>query len=342
MLIPIYSLHPDTLQEQIVAAGFKAFRFRQLAKWLYPRAVNDPAFMTDLPADFKAFLAETYELSLPEILQTVQSKDGSVKFLLQFTDGGLVETVLMPEGEKNTLCISSQIGCAFNCLFCATGKLGEMRDLTTAEIVAQVILARQYLGADKLTNIVFMGMGEPLDNLDNVIPSIQILQSDFGLQFSPRRMTISTCGYVPKIYELAESGIKIKLAVSLNSAINDKRDELMPVNTTYNLQDLKQAILFFRQHSPWRITIEYIMIPGFNMSEADAKALVKYVGDISCKVNLIAWNRVTGLPWRSPTQQEALAFQDLLRQLPVSVTIRKSRGTDISAACGQLAAMNKQ
>lgn len=337
----IYSTHPDDLQTEILAAGFKAFRFRQLMKWLYPKAVNDLAAMTDLPADFKNYLSENYIFALPEIVQSLTAKDGSTKFILKLSDGELIECVLMPEEKKNTLCISSQVGCAFGCLFCATGKLGAIRDLTADEIIAQIIVARQFLKDEKLTNLVFMGMGEPLDNLENVTAAIRILQSDFGLQFSPRRMTVSTSGYVPKIYELAETGIRVKLAVSLNSAINDKRDEIMPINKMYNLSDLKKAILSFRKQSPWRVTLEYIMIPDFNMGEEDAKALIRFVGDISCKLNLIPYNKVEGFPWRSPTWKEATAFQDRLRELPIAVTIRKSRGTDISAACGQLAAQHK-
>jgi len=337
----IYSIHPDDLQTEILAAGFKAFRFRQLMKWLYPKAVNDSNAMTDLPADFKDFLIKNYIFSLPEIVQYLTAKDGSTKFVLKLTDGELIECVLMPEEKKNTLCISSQVGCAFGCSFCATGKLGAVRDLTADEIMAQIMVARQFLKDAKLTNLVFMGMGEPLDNLENVTAAIRILQSDFGLQFSPRRMTVSTSGYVPKIYELAETGIRVKLAVSLNSAINDKRDEIMPINKLYNLADLKKAILSFRRQSPWRVTLEYIMIPDFNMGEEDAKALVKFVGDISCKLNLIPYNKVEGFPWHSPTWKEATAFQDRLRELPIAVTIRKSRGTDISAACGQLAAQHK-
>jgi 23S rRNA (adenine2503-C2)-methyltransferase len=341
MLIPIYSVHPDDLLEQIVQAGFKSFRFKQLVKWLYPRAMNDLTGMTDLPADFKQYLMENYSLSLPLIKQFLTSKDGSTKFVLELSDGELIEAVLMPEGEKNTLCISSQVGCAWACTFCATGKLGPIRDLTVDEIIAQVIIAKQSLKEAKLTNLVFMGMGEPLDNLENVIPAIKALQSDYGLQFSPRRMTISTCGDVPKIYELAETGVRIKLAVSLNSAINNKRDEIMPVNKVYNLSELKQAILHYRRHSPWRITLEYIMIPDFNMGDEDAAALMKFVGDISCKLNLIAYNKVEGFSWRSPSVKEAIAFQDKLRGLPIAVTIRKSRGTEIFAACGQLAAKSK-
>jgi len=337
----IYSVHPDDLQNQILEAGFKAFRFRQLMKWLYPRAVNDLALMTDLPADFKTFLTDNYIFSLPSIKQSITAKDGSTKFVLELIDGELIECVLMPEGDKNTLCISSQIGCAFACTFCATGKLGAIRDLTVDEIITQIIIAKQFLKDEKLTNIVFMGMGEPLDNMENVIPAIRILQSDFGLQFSPRRMTISTSGYVPKMYELAETDIRIKLAVSLNSAINEKRNEIMPINKLYNLTELKKAILSFRKNSPWRITLEYIMIPDFNMGEEDARALMKFAGDISCKLNLISYNKVEGFSWRSPTLKEALTFQDKLRQLPIAVTIRKSRGSEISAACGQLAAKSK-
>ena len=337
----IYSFHPDELQAQILAAGFKAFRYRQLMKWLYLRAVNDLDAMTDLPADFKQFLKENYIFTLPEIVQSLTAKDKSTKFVLKLTDGELIECVLMPEGEKNTLCISSQVGCAFGCVFCATGKLGAIRNLTVDEIIAQIIIARQFLNEEKLTNLVFMGMGEPLDNLENVISAIRILQSDFALQFSPRRMTVSTSGYVPRISELAESGIRVKLAISLNSAINDKRDEIMPINKLYNLSDLKKAILTFRKNSPWRVTLEYIMIPDFNMGEEDARALMKFAGDISCKLNLISYNKVEGFPWRSPTFKEATAFQDKLRELPIAVTIRKSRGTDISAACGQLAARHK-
>jgi 23S rRNA (adenine2503-C2)-methyltransferase len=258
--------------------------------------------------------------------------------VLRLADGNLIESVLMPEGVKNTLCLSSQVGCAFGCLFCATGKLGAIRDLTVSEIVGQVIIALQELGEQRLTNLVFMGMGEPLDNLTHVLPAITILQSDYTLQFSPRRMTLSTCGFVPKIKELADLGIKIKLAVSINSALDSKRNELMPVNRTYDLASLKQAIVYYRSKSPWRVTLEYIMIPDYNMGNEDAKALMKFAGDLSCKLNLIAWNKVSGLPWRSPTAAEALAFQEQLRKLPIAVTIRRSRGEEIAAACGQLAA----
>lgn len=297
--------------------------------------------MTDLPPDFKSFLTDNFDFSVPVIKQVLTASDGSTKFVLKLWDGELIECVLMPEGDKNTLCLSSQVGCAFDCAFCATGKLGPVRDLSTSEIVSQVIIARLHLGQAKLTNLVLMGMGEPLANLDSVLPAIRILQSDYALQFSPRRMTLSTSGLVPKIYELADTGIRIKLAVSLNSAINEKRVRIMPINRTYDLSELKKSLLYFRKNSPWRITLEYIMIAGFNLGEEDARALQKFAGDLSCKLNLIAYNPVRGLPWKTPTDREAEAFLQRLQQLPIAVTIRKSRGTDISAACGQLAASNK-
>lgn len=340
-MISVYSQNPEDLQDAILQAGFPVFRFKQLMQWLYSKAENDLACMTDLPKDFKTFLAESYSFALPEVQNTFHARDCSSKFVLQLQDGNLIEYVLMPEEGKNTLCLSSQVGCAFGCNFCATGRLSLIRNLTTDEIIGQIILAKRFLQAEKLTNLVFMGMGEPLANLNNVLSAIRIVHSNYSLQFSPRRITVSTCGLVPKIYELADTGVKVKLAVSLNSAIDSKRNQIMPVNKTYNLAELKKAVVYFRKNSPWRITLEYIMIPDFNMGEEDAKALLKFAGDLSCKINLIAYNPVKGFPWRNPTRQEALSFQDRLRELPVAVTIRKSRGTDISAACGQLAAQVK-
>jgi len=297
--------------------------------------------MTDLPADFKAYLSEHFDFNLPIIKDTYPAQDGAIKFLLELNNKTHIEMVLMPEGDKQTLCLSSQAGCKRQCSFCATGSLGFIRNLTPEEIVAQVILAGQYLQDKHLTNLVFMGMGEPLDNLEHVLSAIKIIQSDYALQFSPRRITLSTCGIIPQIYALTQSGIRVKLAVSLNSAIPEKRSALMPINRIYPLDELKKAIQQFRSISPWRVTFEYIMIPEINLGEADALALITFLGDISCKLNLIAWNPVADAPWRSPTEQEALAFQSRLRHLPIAVTIRKSRGSDVNAACGQLALKNK-
>ncbi len=293
--------------------------------------------MTDLPLDFKDFLLNRYDFTIPQIVKKVVSRDNSVKLLLQYSDNQKTECVIMPENKKNTLCLSSQIGCSRGCLICATGRMGLVRQLLAHEIVSQLILAQQQISPANITNLVFMGMGEPLDNLEEVRKAIAIIQSDYSFQFSPRRMTLSTCGIIPKLYELADSQLKIKLAVSLNSAIDAKRTTLMPINNTYPLSELKKALIYFRQKSPWRITFEYVMIPDFNIGNEDVRALIKYIGDISCKLNLITWNPIEGLPWRSPTPSEALAFQEKLRKLPHAVIIRKSRGADVHAACGQLA-----
>lgn len=338
----IYSVHPVDLLQKIELAGFKSYRFKQLMNWIYRRAETDLDAMSDLAAQFKTYLSDSYDFTLPEIQKTQHAQDNSIKFVLKLKDGELIECVIMPEGKKRTLCISSQVGCAYSCSFCATGKIGLVRDLSVEEIIAQFIVALQNSGGESITNLVFMGMGEPLDNLENVIKAIQILQSDHSIQFSPRRMTLSTCGVVPMIYELAATGIKIKLAVSLNSVLDEKRSALMPVNKMYNLNDLKKAILFYRKKSPWRVTLEYIMIPEFNMGDSDIKALKKFAGDISCKLNLISYNKVEGFPWRSPTRHEVEEFHKKLQELPIAVTIRKSKGSDIAAACGQLAAVSKR
>jgi 23S rRNA (adenine2503-C2)-methyltransferase len=190
---------------------------------------------------------------------------------------------------------------------------------------------------DKLTNIVIMGMGEPLDNLENIISFLNVLQAEEGLCFSGRRLTLSTCGVIPKIYELAESGIKLKLAISLNSAINENRNQIMPINNQYPLPELKKALLYYRKKTNFRLTFEYIMIANFNMTKEDIKALTKFCGDISCKINLIKWNEVHDLVWKSPSDKQVADFIERLKPIPNALTLRKSRGNDIAGACGQLA-----
>ena len=244
--------------------------------------------------------------------------------------------VLMPETKKLTLCVSSQVGCARNCAFCATGKMNLHRNLFPHEIVQQFLLASQE-STERITNLVFMGMGEPLDNLENVLSAIKLIQDNTTLAFSPRRTTISTCGIIPGIYTLADSGVKVKLAVSLNSARNSIRDELMPVNRKYPLTVLKKALLYFQKKNPFRITLEYILIPGVNMDDADLKALRQFSGDLSCKINFIPFNTLPFLPYLSPDEKEIESFLQKARAaLPQTITLRRSRGQDIQGACGQL------
>jgi len=248
--------------------------------------------------------------------------------------------VLMPTDRKTTLCLSSQVGCSRNCTFCATGKLGLTRNLTTAEMIGQIVLAMKLLKPEVLTNIVFMGMGEPFDNYDNLVKTLQILADTDGLCFSPRRTTVSTSGIAPMIRQFADSGVKAKLAISLNAAIEDKRCELMPVNKLYSLQQLKSAISHYLAYNKYKVTFEYVLIKDFNMGKEDLKALIKFTGDLSCKINLIPWNRVEGLDYQSPTQEEVDEFRTAIMRVNKAVTMRQSRGDDIGAACGQLAYQN--
>jgi 23S rRNA (adenine2503-C2)-methyltransferase len=296
--------------------------------------------MTSLSEALRIKLQSILSISIPTIITKTVSNDGTTKYLLSLQDRSNIEMVIIPNGKKNTLCISSQVGCARECTFCATAKLGLNRNLETHEITSQVFLAIREMGEDKLTNIVFMGMGEPLDNFENVVKAIRILQHDLCFNFSPRRITISTSGVIPQIAKLAETGLKLKLAVSLNSAIQSKREILMPISKTYPLSELKKNLLDFRKKTPYRITFEYVMIKDFNIGQEDVKALLKFLGDISCKLNVIKWNEVDDLPFETPATREIDKFISSMNVLSSAVTYRRSRGADIGAACGQLAAKN--
>ncbi|RLC51753.1 MAG: 23S rRNA (adenine(2503)-C(2))-methyltransferase RlmN [Candidatus Cloacimonadota bacterium] len=333
----LLELFPEELETIILQLGEKRFRSKQILNWIYQNREIDFEKMLTLSVDLRSKLAKYFENQLPGIKEKKLSQDGTTKYLLELSDGKFIEMVLIPAGEKNTLCISSQVGCARKCKFCATATLGFSRNLEVQEIVGQVWLAIKELNDSKLTNIVFMGMGEPLDNLESVLKAIQILQRDECFSFSPRRITISTCGVIPGIRKLADSGIKVKLAVSLNSAIQEKREELMPVTKQYPLAELKNALLDFRKKTAFRITFEYVMIKDFNMRREDIKALLFYLGDISCKLNIIKWNEVVNLPYKSPNEKEVKEFVQAISKLSFAVTHRKSRGADIEAACGQLA-----
>jgi len=321
----------------------KKFRVSQILNWIYKNYIIDFDNMKNLSKDLRAKLSNKFDNKLPKILKKETSIDGTQKFLLELSDKNEIEMVLIPYKNKNTLCVSSQVGCKRNCQFCATAKMGLIRNLETYEILSQIYIANRILHNDekKLTNIVFMGMGEPLDNFDNVIKAVELLQNNDTFSFSPRRITISTSGVVPGIYKLSEINLKIKLAVSLNAAINEKRRILMPITIAYPLAELKKALKNFRKHSPYRITFEYVMIKNFNMFDEDIKAISSFLGDISCKLNLIPWNKVSFLDYESPSEEEVLEFEKKLQNNSFAVTRRKSRGSDISAACGQLAIKSK-
>ena len=340
MIKNVLDLLPEELIQQLLEIGEKEYRAKQILNWIFNKRTTNFNEMTSLSEDLRTKLQETYQIGIPTILNKVVSVDGTTKYLLSLQDGSNIEMVIIPNEKKNTLCISSQVGCARQCEFCATAKLGFTRNLETYEITSQVFLAIKELSDDKLTNIVFMGMGEPLDNFDNVVKAIRILQHDLCFNFSPRRITVSTSGVIPQISKLADTGLKLKLAVSLNSAIQAKREQLMPISKAYPLSELKKTLIEFRKKTPYRITFEYVMIKDYNIGRIDVKALLKYLGDISCKLNVIKWNKVDDLSHETPSATEVSRFINSMNILSSAVTYRRSRGTDIDAACGQLVAKN--
>ncbi|MDI3503274.1 MAG: rRNA (adenine2503-C2)-methyltransferase [Candidatus Cloacimonadota bacterium] len=335
MPVNVFSLLPQELESRL--AQFPAFRYRQLLHWLYGRFVFAPEHMTDLPLTLKDYLLENLSFELPQIALEKAAQDQTTKYSLSLTDGENIEMVIIPAPKKRTLCVSSQVGCARKCSFCATGRWGLTRNLSAAEIVGQILIAASICKPERLTNLVFMGMGEPLDNLENVLKTLQIIQANNTLAFSPRRTTVSTCGIPQQIIKLADSGIKTKLALSLNSAINAKRDNLMPINKIHPLEEIKSALKYYLKKSTFRVTLEYILIPDINMGKDDIKALRQFAGDLSCKINFIPYNIVPHLPYRSPTEIELQEFLQQAQSLHQAITLRRSRGAGICGACGQLA-----
>jgi 23S rRNA (adenine2503-C2)-methyltransferase len=327
----------------VAGLGLKAFRTRQIFAWLYRPGITDFSQMTDIAKDVRILLAEKacFSRFKTDILE--ESEDGTIKFGFRLHDGYLVESVLIPEEDRNTLCVSSQVGCAMGCRFCLTGTMGFKRNLLPAEIVNQVQAVAELLGSQGkpgINNLVFMGMGEPLANFDNVVAALKILMEQQGLNFSSRRITVSTCGIIPRIKELGER-VPVNLAISLHAADDATRDMLMPVNKTYPLDDLLAACRSFPLPNRRKVMIEYIMIRDLNDSDQHARRLVKKLHGLQCKVNLIPFNESEHFPFRAPSQERLEAFQQILRNAKYTALIRNSRGADISAACGQLAALSE-
>jgi 23S rRNA (adenine2503-C2)-methyltransferase len=322
--------------------GSKPFRARQLMNWLYKRGQGDIASMTDLAKDFRAELVQRAEVVVPEIVKTQIASDGTRKWLLSGGNGQAFEMVYIPEEDRGTLCISSQVGCALDCSFCSTAQQGFNRNLTTAEIVGQVWLANRELGwqvGDNriITNIVFMGMGEPLANFRAVVPAIRIFLDDLGFDISRRRVTLSTSGLVPQIYKLAEE-VNCALAVSLHAPNDELRSQLVPINRKHNIAELLEACWHYLDEQNGRsVTFEYVMLDGVNDHPAHARELAKLLRDKPAKLNLIPFNPYPGTQYRRSPQAAIEKFRDELMQRGLIVTIRKTRGDDIDAACGQLA-----
>ncbi len=332
-LIDLKNLTLEELTEFLAGMGKENFRARQIMRWIYQRGASSFTEMTDLSKALREELQGRAFISdwTPEV--TEQSSDGTRKYLFRLADGQTVESVRIPmEGERATLCISTQVGCAMQCAFCLTGTFGLLRNLEPAEIVNQVCAA---LKDGPINNIVMMGMGEPLHNLDNVVKALQIFYTTEGFDFSPRKITLSTSGLVPEMLELGRR-IRVNLAVSLNATTDAVRDELMPVNRRYPLKELMAACREYPLQPRQRITFEYILIRGVNDTLADAKRLVKLLHGVPAKVNLIAFNEHEGSAFRAPLPESIEAFQTYLLDRSIVAIRRASKGQDISAACGQL------
>jgi len=319
--------------------GVGAYRASQVMKWLYQRQVDAFDAMTDLSKAHRLLLAAHFSIRRLALEEVAVSGDGSRKYLFRMADGAFIESVLMPERDHDTLCVSSQVGCAQGCLFCRTGSGGLHRNLSLGEIVSQIRDVRRDMAAPgKLTNIVFMGMGEPLANYARLTAALEIIADNrFGFGFAQRRITVSTAGLVPKMAALGRDA-KVNLAVSLNATDDDTRNRLMPINRAYPLASLLAACREYPVPRGRRLTFEYILIRGINDSKDDARRLAKMLRPMRCKINLIPFNPHEGCGFERPEEQEVTNFQQLLLDAHYTAIVRQSKGQDISAACGQLRA----
>ena len=314
----------------------KSFRGEQAFQWLYQKGARQIDEMTNISLPLRKIISEVAYIGYPEISSHQISADGTEKFAYALDDGEIIESVLIPDEENFTICVSSQAGCAMDCDFCCTATLGFTRNLIPAEILVQVLMPIRLYPEKIFRNIVLMGMGEPLLNYENVLKAMLILSDKMGPDFSTRRITISTCGIVPKLANLWQD-MGIGIAISLNAATDEKRSAIMPINKKYPLDELKKALLAIELPPRRTITIEYVMLGGFNDTPSDAKALVSFLHGIRSKINLIPFNPWPGAKFEAPSENALIAFQEYLKSRHFTVVIRKERGTDIMAACGQLA-----
>ncbi len=335
------------LENLLSSMGESSFRGRQIYKWIYIKRVHSFAAMSDLPGGLRDKLMSTACISIPEILQTRVSRDGTRKYLMKLGDGNTVESVVIPQEpdfkSKYTICISTQVGCPLGCDFCATGKCGFIRNLKSFEIVGQVLIANRELGMyppggqpGRISNVVYMGMGEPMLNYDEVIKSLYVLIDPRGINIGQRHITISTSGDVRGIKRLGKEKLQATLAVSLHACDNDLRSRLMPINRKYPLEKLMAAVKNYIEVTGRRVTFEYILLAGVNDRRQDASNMIRLLGPLLANVNLIPYNEVVGLPYRKPEASKVEQFLSWLKAGRLNVTIRQEKGADIEAACGQL------
>jgi 23S rRNA (adenine2503-C2)-methyltransferase len=337
MKTDLAGLELKELEEFVQGLGHKKFHARQIYHWIWKRGVTDFEEMTNLSLELRAALAAQADVSLPEVIQHQVSEDGTQKFVLRLADGKLIESVFIPDTPKQTFCVSTQVGCAMGCAFCLTGKMGLLRHMSAAEIAGQVrLLARSLDLLDKPFNIVLMGMGEPLQNYDNTMKAMRMLNEKAGLDMHPKRVTLSTVGLVPQMDRLAQEDLMPNLAVSLHAASDEQRAAIVPPSKKYSMQDVIEACKRFPLSKRRRIMFEYVMLAGINDSDEDARRLVKVLSGVKAKVNLLPLNEAPGIPFERPSDARINTFAKILADKGLMVSVRKSRGRDIRAACGQL------
>lgn len=339
----LLAMSPEDLVQILAHWNEKPYRAKQLVEWIYRKRAESFDVMSNLSKTLIQNLKEHYVLRTMSLARVEGSKDTTRKFLFKLHDGRFVETVLIPasvsfageRSDRRTLCVSSQVGCAYDCKFCASGLAGFTRNLAAAEIIEQLIQVEKHSG-ERVDNIVFMGMGEPLANYNQVIKALHALNSAWGINIGARHITVSTSGLAPQIKKLAELPLQVRLAISLHGASNEVRDQIMPVNKRYPLDELFDALHYWRQYKKQRITFEYILIKDINDSDEQAHLLAQRARSIDAKINLIPYNTVDGLPWERPSIAKQDRFRNLLSAQNIVATLRREKGHDIAAACGQL------
>lgn len=339
--IKSYSL--EDLSGRLAEWGQPGYRAKQVAEWIYAKRAKSFAEMSNLPAVLREKLAAEFSFGALELIRVLGAEDTTRKFLFRLADGALIESVLIPASpalygeasDRRTLCVSTQVGCAYGCKFCASGLDGWSRNLQPGEIVEQVLKAEE-IGGERVNNLVFMGMGEPLANFKNVIKAIGIINAPWGVGIGARHITLSTSGLAPQIRELADQPLQVRLAISLHGATNEVREQIMPVNRKYPVEELMEACEYYAQRKKQQITFEYILIEGVNDRPPDATALVRVARRVGAKVNCIPYNTVEGLPWTRPDEGRQDDFMAILKEARIPATIRREKGHDIAAACGQL------
>lgn len=338
----LYAYSFEALKEEIAFVKEKPYRAIQLFHWLYRMDTTDFTLMTNLALPLRQFLEENYVINKPKIFTSQIAEDHTIKLLLELKDGLKVEAALLRYRYGNALCVSTQVGCNMGCNFCASGLLKKQRNLEVDEMVGQLLVMNDFLKSqgedEKVTHVVLMGTGEPFDNYENVLSFVRLINHPHGLAIGARKITISTCGMVPQIYQFADEGLQVNLAISLHATNDEVRSKLMPINDAYPLSDLKKAIEYYLLKTNRRVTFEYLLLDSVNDSIRDAHDLANYVGDLEAYVNLIPYNEVLEKHYRRSKEQNIKAFQKVLTMRNVTSTLRKEFGHDIDAACGQLRA----